>query len=361
MSRRTTHSAGARIGALMALALSWSCLTAVTAEAQSLLDRSPLLSGGWVGIPGTVYFNFVHRFTESGAPEHKVTNVPTFLLGTPLPEYLFVGINYATNSQLATQFPNEHEYFLRAGPLAQHRGAPVDLSLQAGYNDAARGADGELSVARRIGPVRLLSAARVLSNPLDTGGVKYAVLGGATIRLGQYIALAGDAGGLTKRAPGERLVWSAGVHLQLPLTPHTLSLQATNVNSATIQGSSRGTSETRYGFEFTIPFTVRRYFGPRAAPPTPSAPPSAAANGRATSVHIKDLGFHPTQIEVPVGTTVEWVNDDPLQHTATAIDGDFRSPLIEPGTSWRYTFTKAGTYAFYCTPHPFMKGVVVVR
>jgi plastocyanin len=58
---------------------------------------------------------------------------------------------------------------------------------------------------------------------------------------------------------------------------------------------------------------------------------------------------------------VEWNNDDPLAHTVTASDGSFQSPLIEPGRSWTHTFSTPGTYAFFCTPHPFMRGVIVVR
>src|SRR5439155_17942958 len=47
-------------------------------------------------------------------------------------------------------------------------------------------------------------------------------------------------------------------------TPHTLSLQATNTLVNTLQGASRGTKDVRYGFEFTVPLTLRRYFGKRA-------------------------------------------------------------------------------------------------
>ncbi len=45
----------------------------------------------------------------------------------------------------------------------------------------------------------------------------------------------------------------------------------------------------------------------------------------------------------------------------TATDQSWTSPLLEPGDSWSRTFDRRGTYAFYCTPHPFMKGMVVVR
>ena len=45
----------------------------------------------------------------------------------------------------------------------------------------------------------------------------------------------------------------------------------------------------------------------------------------------------------------------------TAIDRSFDSGNMAPGATWRYTFTKPGTYQFFCVVHPFMKGVVIVK
>ena len=166
---------------------------------------------------------------------------------------------------------------------------------------------------------------------------------------------------------GEKPAWSAGLHVAIPGTPHTLSIQATNTNTATLQGSSRGTSQRRYGFEFTIPFTLARYFGRRLPPPPPAAVPSApgdtsaARTGPTATAVIKTLAFQPSRIEVTTGTTVAWTNNDPLEHSVTAIDRSFDSGLIASGASWRHTFTKPGTYQFFCQPHPFMKGVVIVK
>jgi plastocyanin len=62
-----------------------------------------------------------------------------------------------------------------------------------------------------------------------------------------------------------------------------------------------------------------------------------------------------------VGTTVEWANNDALPHTVTANDRSYDSGNIAPGRTYRHTFTKAGSYAYFCVLHPFMKGVIVVR
>ena len=76
---------------------------------------------------------------------------------------------------------------------------------------------------------------------------------------------------------------------------------------------------------------------------------------------MRQLAFRPARIEVASGTVVVWKNDDQLQHSVTANDGSWDSGLIEPGASWRRVFERPGSYAFHCTPHPFMKGVIVVR
>jgi plastocyanin len=340
------------------------------AAAQTVLDRTPNVSGGWVGAPGVLHFNFLHRFSVGSEPERKVTNTPTFLLAAGLPRHTLLGIHYATNSELSARFPNEWEFFGRVAPFAQARGAPVDASAQVGYNLSAEGVDGELAVARREGPVRVLGALRLLADPGPASGADIALAGGVVLRVTRLVSLSADLAGLTERATGEKVAWSAGLNLAIPHTPHTLSLHATNANNATLQSASRGTDETRYGFEFTIPLTLSRYFG-RGAPPSPEvaqptapgeAAPGPQAGGRDTlRVDVQDFLFQPGRIEIAAGTTVVWTNSGQVAHTVTAEDGSFESGAIEPGKSRSLTFARPGTFPFHCTPHPFMRGVVVVR
>jgi LPXTG-motif cell wall-anchored protein len=84
----------------------------------------------------------------------------------------------------------------------------------------------------------------------------------------------------------------------------------------------------------------------------------AAASG---SVAIADFNFAPATITVSQGDTVTWVNNGPTAHTATASDGSFDTGLLQKGQSGSHTFDQAGTFAYICTPHPFMKGTVVVE
>jgi plastocyanin len=76
---------------------------------------------------------------------------------------------------------------------------------------------------------------------------------------------------------------------------------------------------------------------------------------------MKNVNYLQQRLQVTVGTTVEWTNSDPMPHTVTAVNGSFNSGLINPGKKYRYTFTKAGTFEFFCRPHPFMKGTIVVK
>jgi plastocyanin len=70
--------------------------------------------------------------------------------------------------------------------------------------------------------------------------------------------------------------------------------------------------------------------------------------------------YNPNPLEVKVGETVTWINDDSVIHTATSTDGTFDSGIMRNGQSFSYTFDTAGEYPYYCTLHPNMVGTVVV-
>jgi plastocyanin len=93
------------------------------------------------------------------------------------------------------------------------------------------------------------------------------------------------------------------------------------------------------------------------------SPSSAAASTQgASAVTIKDYSFKPASITVPVGTTVKFTNEDSTPHTATSKQsGVFESGPIETGKTGSVKLEKAGTYAYYCAFHPFMKGTITVE
>jgi len=88
---------------------------------------------------------------------------------------------------------------------------------------------------------------------------------------------------------------------------------------------------------------------------------TCSADQSQATVEITSFSFQPASITVPAGTTVIWINRDPVVHTVAADDGSFNSPDIDGnGGKFEHTFAETGTYSYHCTIHPSMKGVIVV-
>ena len=333
-------------------------------EAQAVVDRTPNLDDGWTVRPGIIQFNFLHRFEVSPPPARKVTSFPNFHLQTGLPYGVNAQIDYATNSTVFTGIPNEYQLGLRRPVLETARGAPLDVNVTAGYNFASESVDGELGLTRWFGRVRLLGVVRGMSSAYDVQRSMWGLGSGAVIRVTNWLSLAGDVFGLVNKPDGTggTTAWGAAAQLRVPYSPHTLSIQFTNTQSASIEGSSRGVRGAHMGgFEFTIPFTLSRYFGHRKKPAAaPAAPPTANA-AAATVVKIANLSFGAKEIHVRAGTLVRWVNGDQLQHSVTADDKSFDSGLIDPNQTFERVFDKPGDYPYHCTPHPFMQSHVIVE
>jgi plastocyanin len=335
-------------------------------SAQSVTDRTPNLDDGWTVRPGVIQFNFLHRFEVSAPPARKVTSFPNFHLATGLPYGVNIALDYATNSTVFSGIPNEYQLTLRRPVLREGAGSPLDVSVVAGYNFAPQSADGEVTLGRHIRPVRLLGTVRGMSSDYDVQRSLWGAGGGAVARVTSWLSLAGDVFSLANApddAPGVT-AWGAGAQLRIPYSPHSFSIQVTNTQSGSIEGSSRGVKGAHMaGFEFTIPFTLSRYFGHRAKPAaavdttTVSAAPSAGL----TVVRIANLSFGASEVRVRAGTRVRWVNGDQVQHSVTAEDGAFDSGLIDAGRSFERVFDRPGSYSYHCTSHPFMHGRVIVE
>ena len=87
---------------------------------------------------------------------------------------------------------------------------------------------------------------------------------------------------------------------------------------------------------------------------------AATAEAPARTVTMPGKLYDPASLDVLVGTTVSWKNDDSTNHTATAEDDAFASGYIPPGGTFSFTFTRQGRYEFHCTIHKQMRGVVNV-
>jgi len=71
--------------------------------------------------------------------------------------------------------------------------------------------------------------------------------------------------------------------------------------------------------------------------------------------------FNPATLEIAVGDTVTWINDDDTEHTATAFDGAFDSGELAEGASFSFTFDTPGQFEYRCLFHSEMQGTIVVR
>ena len=80
----------------------------------------------------------------------------------------------------------------------------------------------------------------------------------------------------------------------------------------------------------------------------------------ANVIQIRNFAFVQSNLSVSPGTTVTWVNCDVETHTSTSDTGVWESGSLTPGSRFQRTFTAACSFPFHCTPHPSMKGTVVV-
>ena len=91
--------------------------------------------------------------------------------------------------------------------------------------------------------------------------------------------------------------------------------------------------------------------------------PAASAKGAAAggdAVSIVDFTFKPADLEVKVGTTVTFTNNDDFAHTATAKDKSFDTGNLDKDATFEHTFDEPGTYEYLCAIHNSMTGTITV-
>jgi manganese oxidase len=93
--------------------------------------------------------------------------------------------------------------------------------------------------------------------------------------------------------------------------------------------------------------------------PTTNSPAPAA---KTVQIQITNYSFTPTKITVPVGSTVVWTNNDLVVHSVTSGNGKPTGLFdhdIAPYATFSYTFTKPGTYPYYCKYHSMTGSIIV--
>ncbi len=118
----------------------------------------------------------------------------------------------------------------------------------------------------------------------------------------------------------------------------------------------------------TGPAPAARPAGHAGMPDTPAHAarrdnPAAESPAQANTVVIDNFTFAPTELTVPVGAEVTWVNRDDVPHTATSTVKPrvFDSGALDTDQTYSHVFTTAGEYEYFCAVHPHMTGRVVVK
>lgn len=80
-------------------------------------------------------------------------------------------------------------------------------------------------------------------------------------------------------------------------------------------------------------------------------------------VTYKGFAVSPKSIKIKKGTTVTWTNEDSAKHDVTpeTETAEFKaSKLFGKGETYEMTFNTVGTFKYFCSPHPYMKGTIEV-
>src|SRR3954451_17192960 len=89
---------------------------------------------------------------------------------------------------------------------------------------------------------------------------------------------------------------------------------------------------------------------------------SFSADHAPVAVKIDNFSFSPQTITVAVGTEVIWTNQDDIPHTVVSDDKTtFKSKALDTEDKFSFTFSKPGTYPYFCSIHPKISGQIVVQ
>ena len=89
----------------------------------------------------------------------------------------------------------------------------------------------------------------------------------------------------------------------------------------------------------------------------------SAHNAAPVQIVIDNFTFKPEELAIPAGTKVTWVNHDDVPHTATSNTKprQFDSGTLDTDEQFSFTFTKPGTYDYFCALHKHMTARIIVQ
>jgi len=94
---------------------------------------------------------------------------------------------------------------------------------------------------------------------------------------------------------------------------------------------------------------------------SPVAGKQKATPSTPNQVMVENFSFQPGTLTVMAGTTVTWVNHDDEPHTVNENNKTFKSGTLDTDGKFSYKFTSPGTYSYFCSIHPRMKGQIIVK
>lgn len=77
-------------------------------------------------------------------------------------------------------------------------------------------------------------------------------------------------------------------------------------------------------------------------------------------VQVVDNAYEPAEVTIKPGQAVRWEFVDRDKHDVVSSDRSFVSELLPAGNTYTHIFDDAGDYAYTCSIHPEMVGLVVV-
>lgn len=86
---------------------------------------------------------------------------------------------------------------------------------------------------------------------------------------------------------------------------------------------------------------------PWSPKPTSEASPTPQVISGQATILMQMNAFHPKQLTVKAGTTITWINKDPVFHSVIADGGQFKSGMVALGQTYSYAFDQPGTYPYY--------------
>ena len=102
---------------------------------------------------------------------------------------------------------------------------------------------------------------------------------------------------------------------------------------------------------------------PSGAGASQGSPATATTGAAGAKVSIDNFVFDPKELVVTAGATVTWVNTDDVAHTVTskAATPLFDSKTLYTDDKFSFEFKTPGTYDYFCKPHSYMTGKVIVK